>query len=112
MDDTDCDVTTVKAILDEESIAEYSLSDSEDGPFMPAYPPLSSDPISGNGDSLASSSSSDNNYPIHYGCSEEDLVSLDDVEVAGTSPRDKSLELEGGIGRLSRNVMVKPHARD
>lgn len=101
---TDCDdeVTTVRGVLNTNSIAECSLSDNEDGDFIPVCPPPSSDPIKG--DSPATSSSSDSNYPIHYG-SESELTSGDEIEVVGEWASDKNAE--GGIGRLSRHAAVK-----
>lgn len=107
MTEADDNVTSVKCILNKESISEYSLSDNEDGLCFSGYAPPSSDPINGDGDSSASStSSSEDNYSILYG-PVGIVAEGGQIEVAGEWASDKSVEMEGGIGRLARHVTVK-----
>lgn len=100
--DADDEVTTVRGILNKKAIAECSLSDNEDGDFIPVCPPPSSDPV--NGDSPASSSCSHSNSPSHYG-SESDFSSGDEIEVVGEWALDK--KTEGGIGPMSPYVAAE-----
>lgn len=101
MTEADDEITAVRGMLNKRAIAECSLSDNEDGDFIPFSPP-SSDSIKGG--SGARSSSSDSIYNIHSG-SDDDLSPGGEIEVVGEWTSDK--DTEGGIGRVSRHVTVK-----